>query len=50
MSETSTETPQPTVRQMRAWLRANRPDLNVGARGFLSAEAKAAYAEANGQA
>lgn len=48
MSETTTTTaPEPTVAQMRAYLRANRPDLGVGARGFLSAEAVAAYNEAH---
>lgn len=46
MSETATTT-EPTVAEMRAYLRENRPDLGVGARGFLSAEAKAAYNEAH---
>lgn len=37
-----------TQRQMRAWARANRPDLGVGTRGFLSADAVKAYREAHG--
>ncbi len=49
MSETSTETAnEPTVREMRSYLRQNRPDLGVGARGFLSADAVKAYREAHG--
>ncbi len=51
MSETvtpvATTTAEPTVTEMRAYLRANRPDLNVGARGFLSAEAREAYKAAH---
>jgi len=42
-------TTEPTVAEMRAYLRENRKDLNVGQRGFLSAEARAAYAEAHPQ-
>jgi hypothetical protein len=40
--------PTPTAAQMRAYLRANRPDLEVGRRGFLSTDAVAAYREAHG--
>lgn len=47
MSET-TITPEPTVRQMRTYLRQNRPDLGVGTRGFLSKDARNAYREAHG--
>lgn len=36
-------TTEATTAEKRAWLREHRPDLNVGERGFLSAEAKAAY-------
>lgn len=39
---------EPTTRQMRTWLIANRPDLGVGRRGFLSADAIKAYREAHG--
>ncbi|MBP2323325.1 hypothetical protein JOF56_003710 [Kibdelosporangium banguiense] len=45
MTETATE---PTTAQMRAYLRANRPDLDVGIRGFLSKDAIKAYREAHG--
>lgn len=41
-------TAAPTVAEIRAWLQEHRPDLNVGARGRLSAEAVAAYEEAHG--
>ncbi len=46
MSETQTTT-EPTVAEMRAYLREHRPDLNVGQRGFLSAEAREAYKAAH---
>jgi hypothetical protein len=48
VNETETTTAEPTTAQMRAYLRANRPDLNVGVRGFLSAAAVKAYREAHG--
>ena len=48
MSETSTETTEPTTREMRAYLRANKPELGVGARGFLSKDAVNAYRQAHG--
>ncbi len=48
MSETTAETTEPTVREMRAYLRQNKPELGVGARGFLSADAVRAYREAHG--
>ncbi len=50
MSETSTETTEPTVRQMRTWLRSNEQTtgIAVGARGFLSADAVKAYRQAHG--
>lgn len=41
MSEPTTE---PTVREMRDYLRVHRPELNVGVRGFLSKDAKDAFA------
>lgn len=34
---------------MRAWLRENRPDLKVGVRGRISAEAQQAYNQAHGK-
>jgi hypothetical protein len=37
-----------TVTDMRAWLRAERPDLGVGDRGRLTAEQTAVYEEAHG--
>jgi hypothetical protein len=45
MTET---TPEPSTREMRAWLREHRPELGVGARGFLSKDAVAVYREAHG--
>jgi len=49
MSETATTTTEPTVAEMRAYLRAERPDLNVGLRGFLSQDAKDAFAAARAE-
>ena len=50
MSATTTETAEPTVRQMRTWLRSNEQETGivVGARGFLSKDARNAYRTAHG--
>ena len=40
--------PQPTQRQMRTWIRQNRPDLGVGTRGFLPKDAVEVYRKAHG--
>ncbi|WP_394620970.1 hypothetical protein JNUCC0626_18305 [Lentzea sp. JNUCC 0626] len=45
MTENASE---PTTAQMRAWLRINRPNLGVGKRGFLSADAVREYRQAHG--